>query len=552
MFRHIVFCLGAALIMLTANAQAQTPDTQKTGTARTTQPARATAAHESAPGASRVTILENGLTVLTLEDDRFPLVSTRLYVHAGSAYESPEQAGISHILEHMVFKGTANRAPGQVARDVESAGGSLNAATSFDYTVYYVDVPAASWKLALDVTHDMIFNASLDPKELESELDVIVSELRRGLDDPGSRLFKTMQAEVWPHFSYRWPIIGFEDTIRATTSEDLRAYIRRMYQPQSMLLVAVGDIKTEDVVAEARRLYGGLKNTRDLTPPAKIPLPEPSAPVVHLESGKWNKVYMAVALPLPGLDNAGVPSMEVLAHILGGDRSSRLPREFKYKKRLVDDIWASAFTMERAGMFMFRATLDPENVAEFWAELMTFLSGLKDMEFTDEEIRRAKLNLEDSLYQSKETLSGLASKIGYFQFFEGGQDAEKSYLYGLRNTGAEQLREIINTYFLPGRLRAAVLTPKGAGLRADVLETAVASYWAENQPGTAKGDTVDTGEIRVLDVPGGKIVLQPDTTLPYTALSIVWPGGDALLAPDQQGWPNKPPNSCPREPRTGP
>ncbi|MFW5489230.1 MAG: M16 family metallopeptidase [Desulfovibrio sp.] len=521
--------------MFATDSQAQKPETGKTSRSETSCAANETAVSHETTAGPQVTVLENGLTVLTLEDDRFPLVSTRLYVHAGSAYETPKQAGISHILEHMVFKGTANRGPGQVARDVESAGGSLNAATSFDYTVYYVDVPAASWKLALDVTHDMIFNALLDPKELESELDVIVSELRRGQDEPGSRMFKILQSEVWPHLSYRWPIIGFEDTIRATTSEDLRTYIQRMYQPQSMLLVAVGDIKSQDVVAEARRLYGNLKNTRDINPPSRTPLPEPTAPVVHLESGQWNKVYLGMALPLPGLDDAGIPAMEVLAQIMGGDKSSRLYREFKYEKRLVDDIWATSFTMERGGMFMVRATLDAENVVEFWSELMQLFSGLEGLDFTDDEIRRAKLGLEDSLYQSKETLAGLASKIGYFQFFEGGQDAEERYLYGLRNTGPDQLHDIVSSYFLPGRLRAAVLVPEGTDLRADTLENAVADQWPGKSSETAAAEKTTTDETRVVDVPGGKIVFRPDPTLPYTAMSIVWPGGDGLLPADKQG-----------------
>ena len=137
-----------------------------------------------------VTTLPNGLTVLVQEDTRFPLASLRLYVRAGSAYETPEQAGISHLLEHMVFKGTANRAPGQVASDVEGAGGALNAATSFDYTVFYTDMPADQWRLGMDVLHDMVFNASIDPEELAREKQVVLAELKRNEDTPESLLFK--------------------------------------------------------------------------------------------------------------------------------------------------------------------------------------------------------------------------------------------------------------------------------------------------------------------------------------------------------------------------
>ena len=144
----------------------------------------------------QVTKLPNGLSVLILKDTRFPLVSTRLYVHAGSSYETPDQAGISHVLEHMVFKGTDSRPKSAISQEVESAGGYLNAATSYDYTVYITDMPDRHWKLGMDVVRDMAFHPTLDPQELESEKNVIVAELQRGEDDPGSRMFKTLLADT--------------------------------------------------------------------------------------------------------------------------------------------------------------------------------------------------------------------------------------------------------------------------------------------------------------------------------------------------------------------
>ena len=178
---------------------------------------------------TRLTQLGNGLTVLIMKDARFPLVSTRLYVHAGSAYEKPEQAGISHVLEHMVFKGTESRPKGAVSKEVEAAGGYLNAATSFDYTVYITDMPARHWKLGMDVARDMAFHATLDPEELEAEKNVIVSELQRGLDNPGNRLFTALQESALAGTPYARPIIGFEKTIRALTVQDIRDYIHTYY-----------------------------------------------------------------------------------------------------------------------------------------------------------------------------------------------------------------------------------------------------------------------------------------------------------------------------------
>ena len=189
-----------------------------------------------------VTRLPNGLEVYVIRDRRFPLVCTRLYVNTGSANEDAKQAGISHVLEHMVFKGTRKRPKGQVAKEVESLGGYLNAATSFDKTWYLTDMPSAHWRIGMDVVHDMAFNATLDPTELEAEKNVIVSELQGGEDDPAHKLYEELQTAGLKHSPYGRPIIGFEDTIRAVTSDALRAYVARWYQPQNMKPLVAGDI----------------------------------------------------------------------------------------------------------------------------------------------------------------------------------------------------------------------------------------------------------------------------------------------------------------------
>ena len=144
----------------------------------------------AADGSGRTVIkrLPNGLTVFVKEDNRFPLVSLRLYVHAGSTYERPEQAGISHLLEHMVFKGTKKYPKGAAAAAVEKSGGSLNAGTSFDYTVYYTDMTREHWKTGLDALTDMAFHPTLDSADLEAEKEVVIAELKRGEDSPGKRL----------------------------------------------------------------------------------------------------------------------------------------------------------------------------------------------------------------------------------------------------------------------------------------------------------------------------------------------------------------------------
>ncbi len=481
--------------------------------------------------------LKNGLTVLIKKDDRFPLANISLYVRAGSAYEDPKQAGISHLLEHMVFKGTEKRGPGQTALEVESVGGSLNAATSFDYTYYYVEVPKKEWALGMDIVTDMAFNAKIDPTELEPEKEVVLAELKRGEDSPNSKLFKSLQGMLWKGTTYEWPIIGYSDVVTNISAQDMHAYVESLYQPQSMLLSVVGDINPDEVLAEAKRLTADLENDHPVLPPEKHSVSE-AAPGMQLKTlpGQWNKVYMGLAFPLPDLGSGKVAGLEMLSQLLGGDDTSLLYRKFKHELRMVDDISVSAMTLERGGILYVHATLDGDKTETFWSELIKTLSEFDTKTFTDREIERARLNLEDSLFLTKETLSGLASKLSYFQFFEHGQEAEQNYLFALSNANRKQLSELYDEYVRPERLSACILYPDGSSLPEEKLRQTAEKLWPAKDQGGSLDTASDNGGEKVLELPGGsRLVLLPDETLPYTALSIYWPGGDGIIDKDRQG-----------------
>jgi len=485
---------------------------------------------------SRVASLENGLTVLTIEDDRFPLASVRLYVRAGSAYEEPAQAGISHILEHMVFKGTQKRQKGEIAATIEGVGGYLNAATSFDYTVYYVDVPAEQWRLGLDVVNDMTFGGLIDPTELESEKQVILAELERGEDNPSQLMFKNMQSMVWGGTAYERPIIGFRETIESSTREGIKEYIRARYQPRSMVLVVAGKIDSDKVLQEARRLFGDLPNDKLLTPPQPFETPaQGPGPQARVLEGDWNKVYLSVAFPIPGLLADESVGLDVFAHMLGGDQTSLLYNRFKYEKRLVDDIAAFSMTLERGGLLYISATLDAQKLPEFWNELVAEFSNLTAERFSDRELERAKLNIEDDLFQSKETLSGLASKAGYFQFLRGSLKAEENYLFSLRNVDRPQLQGLLDVYFQPDKLSTVALVPRGSEIAEAQLTETVGKGWPVTRTEHALAQETATAKTEVVRIGAGSVVLLPDATLPYTALSLSWPGGDGLLPVDKAG-----------------
>lgn len=519
MFRAMYLTLGA-LFMTVALSSAAVP------------------AHAAQP---TLTKLENGLSVLVQPDDRFPLVALRLYVRAGAAYETSEQAGISHLLEHMVFKGTGRRAPGEVAETIEGAGGYLNAATSFDYTVYTIDLPSERWELGLDVLQDMIFNTKLDPEELEREKKVVLAELERGEDNPSSRRFKAMQPLIWGGSNYERPIIGYRETVESFTRQDILDYIDEFYQPQSMLAVVVGDVNPDEALGKVRQYFGDLENHGDVVPKTPLPVMNHGTPRIHVEKGPWNKAYVAVGFPLPSLHTAEVPGLDMLGHLLGGDDTSRLYRKFKYELGLVDDISAYSLTLEQVGMFYIGATLDGDKLPEFWEALNKELATLDTSSFTDRELERARLNIEDSLYSSKETIGGLASKLGYFQFFENSLEAEGNYLYALSEVGRVEMQDLADRYLAKGALAVSALVPENGDGVDDLEKTmaaAVDKAWngkiAKAEAEAAAAGT--RGDAETVDLGGGRtLVLLPDGTLPYTSVTMAFTGGDSLLFPDEQG-----------------
>ena len=481
--------------------------------------------------------LKNGLTVYIIRDSRFPLVCTRLFVGTGSANETAEQAGISHVLEHMVFKGTEKRPKGQVARDVESLGGYLNAATSFDKTWYITDMPARHWKTGMDVVKDMAFHPSLDPAELEAEKDVIVSELKGGDDTPTRRLFEDLQVAGLAHTVYGRPIIGFEKTIRAVTADDLRAYIRTWYQPQNMMLLVAGDIDPKAVLAHAEELFGDLKNDTILPEPAPVQLEGAAGgPRVEVTYGPWNKVYLGIALPAPALGDQRSIDLDVLAYALGGDGTSQFYRKYRYEKQLVDSISVGNMSLNRAGLFYMVAQLDADKVEPFWQEFTRDLAALDAGKITPDVIERARFNYEDGMDRASETLHGLTSWKATVQFELGGPQGEANVRHALAAVDSARLRQAQDLWLRPDQVRVRVLAPEKAKL--PDLDAILQHNWpapaVERQKAAAAAEKV--GKREIVDLGQGRtVILQPDRTIPYVSLEILRPGGNALLKPADQG-----------------
>lgn len=498
----------------------------------------------SAPGAdtareekgSLLTRLPNGLLVYIIKDDRFPLVCTRLYVRAGSANESASQAGISHVLEHMVFKGTEHHPKGEIARKVESLGGYLNAATSFDKTWYLTDMPSEYWQTGLEVIKEMAFQATLDSAELEAEKNVVISELQRGEDSPQRKLYEDLQVSALKNTPYGRPIIGYVDTIKSITVDDLRAYTKKWYQPQNMMLLVAGNVDQDEVLAYSQKLFGELKNSSDLPLPAPLDIRSaPGGEQISISRGPWNKIYFGMALPVPGFRDLQSVDLDVLSFMLGGDGTSEFYKKFKYDLQLVDNISVDNMSLARAGLLTITAQLDEANLEKFWTELTKSLAELNAREFDSNALERAKFNLEDSMDRAGETLNGLASWKGTVEFDLGGEQGEENLRFTQNNVDRIQLENTIDKWLVPSESRIRLLVPEKA--KVPDLAGIMQKNWPQKEPEKKSPDQAERNNApEVVDMGNGcKLILIPDSTTPYMSLDILMPGGNSLLHPEQQG-----------------
>ncbi|MCX8116327.1 MAG: insulinase family protein [Desulfobacterota bacterium] len=403
--------------------------------------------------------LENGLKVILQENRTVPVVSLQLWVRVGSADEREEEAGMCHFIEHMIFKGTKRRGVGEMAREIESLGGSINAYTSYDHTVYYITIASRYAGTALDVLADAIQHSVFDPSELEKEREVILEEIRMGEDDPGRRLFRQTMALVFEHHPYGRPIIGYEKTIRAITREQMVAFFNRFYTPDRIFLVAVGDFDPAEMERWVRKAFGTFR--RPSAPlPSRSREPEQKAVRVKLTHGRFQEVYLQMAVPIPSFTHEDMAGLELIEQLLGGGETSRLVQKVKLELGLVHSISASAYAPKDPGLFLIGATLQAEKVEKAVDAILKEIERFLQEGATAEELYRIKVNLESGLIYDRQTVQGQARKLGYYEAHTGNLAFEREYLSRLRFLQSEDLQRIAKRYFVPSRWSLSLLVPE--------------------------------------------------------------------------------------------
>ena len=407
------------------------------------------------------TTLDNGLRVLLLEDQRSPIVSFQMWYRVGSRNEHRGMTGIAHFLEHLMFKGTPSHGPKQFARLVEENGGQDNAFTSQDVTSYYVDIAADKLDLVLDLEADRMQNLLLDPKEINSEREVVIEERRtRTEDDPGGFLGEEVSSIAFKAHPYQAPIIGWMDDIKRITPEEIRAFYKTYYVPNNAIVVAVGAFRADDVLEKIKRRFGRIP--RGKVPPPMLaiePTPNGERRVSVKRQAELPIVYMAWHVPNYQSDDS--VALELLSTILSGGRASRLYRDLVYQRQLALEAGGdnSYFSIDPS-LFWFWATPMPGQTPEkLETELSAHIERLKKEPVTDEEMARAKNQIEAAFVYQDDSIHQRASLLARFELI-GGYAMKDSFLAKIRAVTAADLTRVARTWFDPDKKVVGVLLPK--------------------------------------------------------------------------------------------
>jgi zinc protease len=357
--------------------------------------------------------LGNGLTVLIREDHSAPVVAIVTHVKAGYFDEPDRLVGISHVLEHMYFKGTEQRRAGDIARETRAAGGYLNAGTIYDHTSYYTVLPSSALELGLDVQSDALRNSQIDEEELRRELLVIIQEARRKLDDPGAVAVESLYELMFDvHRMRRWRI-GTEEGLRRLTRADVWEYYRNLYRPSNIVLVVAGDVDPARTLALVERFYG------DMPPGEPVQEPAPEEPErtglrFREMEGDIIESRLAWGWRTPGPLAPETPALDLLATVLGQGRASRLYRRVR-ETGLVTSITAGNYTPVDIGVFCVSAGAEPADVPRALAAIWAVVEGVRSAGIGESELERAKSLLEARFLRRLETMEGQANVLAEWQ-----------------------------------------------------------------------------------------------------------------------------------------
>lgn len=475
----------------------------------------------------KVVTLDNGLRVVMLEDHSAPVVALQTWVRYGSADEVDAAAGSAHVFEHMLFKGSKRYPNGEIGAVIEGAGGTVNAWTSYDQTVYHTTISSRYWRTGLDVLADAVMNSLFDENELKKELEVVQEEIRRGEDDPDREMWERLAHLAFTQHTYRRPVIGYPQTVSSFTRDTMVAIFDTWYVPNNMTVVAVGDFDADELLEAVRSLYG-TRAKAELPKRPRVPEPRQTAPRADAFAYRAELARVAVAFPGVAATDEDVAALDLLAEVLGGGYSSELYKTFKRKENLVQEIVAYNFSPLDPGLFMVSAVLAPERVEFVTRKLLQELARLPHMPLNEELLAAAKARQVAQFVHAQDTYQGIARLVGRFDQTFGDPGYAETFKRQLEAVTVNDLVRVARRIVDLERANVAVMVPEGQAVpaQAEVLAWVDEAKTAATAEVAAPAHVDASAAVTVYELASGaKLVVQVDAKAPLVAVRATIDGG---------------------------
>lgn len=471
------------------------------------------------PSGVKLTTLNNGLTIIVREDHSAPVVSAQAWCMAGSIHEGKWLgAGLSHVLEHMLFKGTTNRPGSRIDQEVQEAGGYMNAYTSFDRTVYHIDVPNTGARLAIDILCDIMQNATLPAEELAKELDVIRREMDMNQDDPGRRAGRRLFETAYTKSPYRFTVIGYPDIFNELKQDDILGYYREKYAPNNVFYVVTGDVQNDEVIAQIRGAYE--KSKAKPLPPLVLPdEPRQTAPREVIEEAPIELGHFHFAWHIPELRHPDVPVLDVLAVLLGHGRSSRLYQEVREKKGLVAHADAWTYSPGNPGLFGMSAVIEPDKFEAARDAMLAEVATVQDTLIPAEELNKAVKQFISATLAARKTMQGQAQDLGGSWLAASDLNFSERYLAAVKRITPADLQRAARQYLTAENRTLFALLPNGTAPKP-----------------VAESETQTEHAIQKFQCPNGlRLLVKEDHRLPFVEFRAVFKGGVLAESPENNG-----------------
>jgi len=403
--------------------------------------------------------LKNGLKVIMVEDHKAPIATFQVWYRVGSRNESYTKTGISHLLEHMMFKGTKKYGSKVFSQIIQKNGGMDNAYTTNDYTAYFQIIASDRLNLSIEMEADRMQNLLLDEKELLSERDVVMEERRlRYEDNPQNALYEELNATSFKVHPYRDPVIGWRSDLAAIDRKDVVDYYKSYYAPDNAFIIVAGDIDPEKTLKKIKDAFEGIPRGKGRAPVTAVEPEQHGEKRVYLEK-EAQLPYMMVAYHIQRFPDEDCYALDVLDSILGG-KSGRLYQNIVYKKKLALSVFSESDTFSLDPMlFYLGGTAAPgKEIGAVEKALFAEIDRLKESPPSEREVQKAKNQVEAYFIMSQDSLYSQARTTGTFEIM-GSWKLEDKYLEGIRSVKAEDVQRVVQKYFTPENRTVAVLVP---------------------------------------------------------------------------------------------